>query len=93
MGKDSAIGFRAPKATGMYVIYDKLAEEAGPIFQAPNDDVALRNFRHLSEGQSVDLSEYDVYAVGMYDPYSMSVSAFDVPRLVQKPKALVKEEI
>lgn len=31
----------------MYVVYDKLAEDTGPIFYAKNDDHAIRMMAHL----------------------------------------------
>jgi hypothetical protein len=31
----------------IYTIYDELAKEYGPLFEAKNDFVALRNFRNM----------------------------------------------
>jgi hypothetical protein len=50
---------------GVYVIYDRIAEEAGPLFTAKSDSVAIRNYRiSLKEVQA---SEYRLYAIGEYD--------------------------
>ena len=52
----------------IYTIYDKVACEAGPIFQAKNDTVALRCFMSLmKETPSVNPSDYDVYCLGDFD--------------------------
>ena len=52
----------------IYTIYDKLACEAGLIFQAKNDAVALRCFMSLMKDTSnVVPSDYDVYCLGEFD--------------------------
>lgn len=33
--------------TKIYTIYDRIAQQSGPVFQAPNDATAQRQFRHL----------------------------------------------
>lgn len=55
----------------IYTIYDKVACEAGPIFQAKNDTVALRCFMSLmKETPSANPSDYDVYCLGDFDTES-----------------------
>ena len=52
----------------IYTIYDKVACEAGPIFQAKNDAVALRCFMSLmKDTPNVFPSDYDVYCLGEFD--------------------------
>lgn len=52
----------------IYTIYDKVACEAGPIFQAKNDAVALRCFISLmKDTPNVVPSDYDVYCLGEFD--------------------------
>ena len=52
----------------IYTIYDKVACEAGPIFQAKNDGVALRCFMSLmKDTPNVVPSDYDVYCLGEFD--------------------------
>ncbi len=52
----------------IYTFYDKVACEAGPIFQAKNDTVALRCFMSLmKETPSVNPADYDVYCLGEFD--------------------------
>lgn len=50
---------------GVYVIYDRIAEEAGPLFTAKSDAVAIRNYRNSLK--EVQASEYRLYAIGEYD--------------------------
>ncbi len=57
----------------IYTIYDKVACEAGPIFQAKNDGVALRCFMTLmKDTPNVVPSDYDVYCLGEFDTDSRS---------------------
>ena len=57
----------------IYTIYDKVACESGPIFQAKNDGVALRCFMSLmKETPNVVPSDYDVYCLGEFDTDSRS---------------------
>ncbi len=57
----------------IYTIYDKVACEAGPIYQAKNDGVALRCFMSLmKDTPNVVPSDYDVYCLGEFDTDSRS---------------------
>ncbi|MDR0403910.1 MAG: hypothetical protein LBH35_10015 [Treponema sp.] len=62
--------------TRVYSIHDKLAEEYGPLFQAKNDEVALRNFQKLVVSQKLEESEFSLYFVGIFDT---ETGAIDVP--------------
>jgi len=54
--------------SGLYVIFDKVAQEAGPVFSAKNDGIALRCGRALLKEASVDsLSDYKVVCVGTFE--------------------------
>lgn len=50
----------------LYCVYDKIAEEAGPIFCAANEGVAMRQFRRLM-GEAVDVEDYQLLYLGSYD--------------------------
>ena len=57
----------------IYTIYDKVACEAGPIFQAKNDGVALRCFMSLiKDTPNINSTDYDVYCLGEFDTDSRS---------------------
>ena len=62
----------------IYTIYDKVACESGPIFQAKNDGVALRCFMSLmKETPNVVPSDYDVYCLGEFDTDNRSFVPVD----------------
>lgn len=58
----------------LYVIYDKTAEEAGPIFQAVNNGVALRQVVNVLKPLPASLrDEYKLVKVGEFDTLTMKV--------------------
>ena len=64
---------------GLYVVFDKLAKEAGPIFEAKNDDVAVRNFkRMLQENKSLQVAEFDLVRIGTFDSEDLGSLQKDV---------------
>lgn len=52
---------------GMYTIYDKVAQEAGPVFLAKNNGVALRMVQNSPEFKNMNLGDFALYLVGTYD--------------------------
>lgn len=46
----------------LYTIFDKLAGEHGPVFEAKNDLVAARSFAHAIKGAPA--IDYELYLVG-----------------------------
>jgi hypothetical protein len=52
---------------GLYTVYDKVAEEAGPVFQAKNDGVALRNFQGILQSQHLNPDDYKLIYLADYD--------------------------
>ena len=46
----------------LYTIFDKLAGEHGPVFEAKNDLVAARSFAHALKGAPA--IDYDLFQVG-----------------------------
>lgn len=64
----------------LYVVYDRVAEEAGPIFCAVNDGVARRQYRGILQNVSpVDMDSYKLYCLGMYNSEEMTVEGAAVP--------------
>lgn len=53
------------KMMGVYTIFDKVAEDAGPIFTAKNDAVAARAARHAL--RDADVRDFDLVKIGEYD--------------------------
>ena len=64
----------------VYTIYDVVAKECGPIYQAKNHDVAVRAFKSLiSETPNVNVLDYDLYCLGEFDTEKCSFVALEVP--------------
>lgn len=47
----------------LYSVFDRVAEDYGPIFQAKNVGVAVRSFHNLMS-QVKDINEYDLVRIG-----------------------------
>ena len=60
----------------LFTIYDKVAQEAGPIFQAKNLYVAMRYVKEMIKDNNINLTEYDLVRLGSFDSESMSISVF-----------------
>ena len=58
----------------LFTIYDKVAQEAGPIFQAKNLYVAMRYVKDMIKDNNINLTEYDLVRLGSFDSESMSIS-------------------
>lgn len=79
----------------LYTVYDRVAEQAGPVYCAVNDGVALRMYRALLQEERVaDQDAYWLYALGDYDMSSMVIVPMTPPSRVELPDAqlhLMKE--
>lgn len=60
----------------LYCVFDKVAEEAGPIFEAKNDAIAQRNFMKLLERTGGMQSDFVLYSVGKFDHIKMEIDSF-----------------
>lgn len=50
----------------LYVVYDSIAQLHGPIFEAVNDAVAIRNFKQMM-AKSPCPEDYSLFCIGQYD--------------------------
>ncbi len=72
----------------LYVIYDKVALESGPNFEAKNDGIALRNFqRFIAEKKNEDnlffATDMELIRVGTIDKETNEIgSAPEEPEIV-----------
>lgn len=64
----------------IYTIYDDVAKECGPIFQAKNYDVALRYVAEMIMKNHVKLSEYYLCYLGTFDSDVGSIFSDTVER-------------
>lgn len=67
----------------LYVIYDKLAAESGPVFEAKNDQVALRQFKKAIEPAS-NKNEYQLYRIGAYDNEKLECTSFEAEEILDR---------
>lgn len=70
--------------TGMYVIYDKVAKEAGPIFTSKTEGVALRNwnaFVQNNDNKSLEIDDYDLLYIGMLDTEVPEIVDIEVKKI------------
>lgn len=59
----------------VYAILDDAVEETGPLFEAPNHKVALRNFKMLLEKvPAYQHGDYHLFQVGTYDAGEMKIT-------------------
>jgi hypothetical protein len=66
--------------TNLYVIYDRVAEESGPIFEAKNDLVADRNFKKLLSEHKTELSnDFKLLRIGTFDHETNGVQGELIP--------------
>ncbi len=64
----------------VYTIYDVVAKECGPIYQAKNHDVAIRAFKSLiSDTPNVSVLDYDLYCLGEFDTEKCTFVALELP--------------
>lgn len=70
----------------LYTVYDRVAEQAGPVYCAVNDGVALRMYRALLQQERVaDKDAYWLYALGDYDTSSMVIVPITPASRVELP--------
>ncbi len=58
----------------LFTIYDKVAQEAGPIFQAKNLYVAMRYVKDMIKDNNINLTEYDLVRLASFDSESMIIT-------------------
>ncbi len=67
----------------VYVIYDRVAEECGPVWAAKSDAVAIRNSRIQLKEVRVD--EYRLYCLGSMDTEKVELKALEKAREIVLP--------
>lgn len=64
----------------LYVIYDRVAQESGPVFEAKNDGIAVRQMRNvLSENPASKPLEYQLLNVGTIDHETNVITPIGTP--------------
>lgn len=68
--------------TRVYSILDKVAEEYGPLFEARNDSVAMRNYKKMIAEHDVEEDEFQLYYVCEIDKDDLKIGEIDPRRVV-----------
>lgn len=63
----------------IYVIYDRLAEESGPLFEAKNDAVARRSMLSQWKNKGVELGDVKLLRLGTVDHATQRIVLENVP--------------
>jgi len=66
----------------LFVVYDRIAEESGPVFEAVNTGVAIRNYRAILSRANNYPEEYQLLQVGTYDHTINQGVIFEKPECV-----------
>lgn len=64
---------------GIYTIYDRPAEVSGPVFQAKNDEVAIRMLADLVMRTDVVAEDFVLYRIGTWDDETREMIAENNP--------------
>lgn len=67
--------------TQLYVIYDKVAEEPSPIFQAKNDSHAIRSYTQAMIREPVP-ADFCLMCLGIFSSSSLILTAYSEPKEV-----------
>lgn len=71
--------------TYLYTVYDRVAEEGGPVFQSKNEGTAIRAYKQLLQGSPAPAHEYSLVCLGEYENDPAKIVAYDTPYTVQLP--------
>lgn len=67
----------------VYVIYDTVAEEAGPLMPLKNDKLAVRMFHYSLQQQKVENpKDFQLMCLGEYDPEQPALFGIKVPDMI-----------
>lgn len=69
----------------LFVVFDRVAEESGPIFEAVNVGVALRKYREILKNSSVSPDEYKLLQIATFDHATNKLVSFERPEEVMNP--------
>lgn len=68
----------------VYTIFDTVAGDSSPFFQAANDKVALRQFKEVMKSTTVP-EDFQLWCLGKYDTQKMTITLKSY--LVQTPES------
>ena len=75
----------------LYTIKDQVAEEAGPIFHAKNDQVAFRNYANMAAEKNLPPEEFKLLCIGEYNTETAEITPI-TPTEIDPKISLVEEK-
>jgi len=76
----------------LYVVYDKIAGECGPVFEAKNDAVARRQYNHLvSSNPGIVQEDFELMQVGVIDKEKITIEPGQMLLALDVSEELVNE--
>jgi len=69
----------------VYCIYDVVAKQNSNPFIAANDAAALRELDRLAKRESSDVSEYEIWFLGIWKPLERILVASEQSQRVSRP--------
>lgn len=76
----------------IYSVYDKLAEEAGPLFEQKNDATAMRAYKRLFSDEKASRLEYKLLFLGTFNKKTCKINFLDIPKEVYLPEERIEKE-
>lgn len=78
----------------LYTVYDKLAEDAGSLFEAKNNAVALRLVKEMVLSKGVHPDEYKLLHVGYFNTETAEITPTNILEeipIIQKNLKIIEE--
>ena len=65
----------------IYTLYDTVAEECGPLFEAKNDKLALRIFQNMKFPPELNKKDFHLYKLGQCDKEQIRITSMNATRI------------
>lgn len=65
----------------VYTIFDRVANETGPLIMYNNDEQAMRSYPQAFKGmEHVRVSDFMLCCIGIVDTNTMRIEGYDIPK-------------
>ena len=78
---------------GLYVLYDRIAEESSSPFMHRTDGMAVKMYVKMLTESKESFQEYWLYKLGTYDTVEMVLCAYDKPKRVKVSEGQEEVEV
>lgn len=76
----------------IYSLFDFVAQDYGPLFEAKNDAVALRIMQHMNFPEGCDPKDFYLMRLGMFDRETGKVNGEVTPRKIDFTNKEIEDE-